>query len=437
MGVTFHLSTLLQRQHSARSGDFVNSIRFFSIKLHIVETEETFPVPECHRDLMMGSLKSRLELLVGIPVNFQRLQYLDEADLSDHSTFKENYIVSGSTITMRIWSQDAWGRLVRAAVKGNTTKLHGLGATKTSLFCTAHSDLLNPEERVAWLAHRSFVALFVTARRGLLNAMEFLLQNGADPRYRTPLGRTALHAAAAAGQLACIEVLLNYGAQVSDEDRAGINAMTMARIWGNKESERRLFQCQWRMRMANSRASPTQLTSFRLHCAASLRRRVITAPPPTVVTMSSARLCCRHYSAAAVSAAAALLAHPVRRGLFGPEPSGALLCQCAWWQAPPPGPTIPAPGFPEPRGTAATQARPREPCPRVPRAARERCDSGEARTALPRPSRAVREHCGSCEARRASPRVPVAASPGPPGALQLGGRLESPNAGFPDPPPKW
>ncbi|KAL8179544.1 UNVERIFIED_CONTAM: hypothetical protein K2H54_068259 [Gekko kuhli] len=211
MGVSLHMGTLLQRQHSVRSGDFVNSIRFFSIKLNIVETEETFSVPECHRDLMMGSLKSRLELFVGIPVNFQRLQYLDEADLSDHSTLKENYIVSGSTITMRIWSQDAWGRLVRAAVKGNTTKV----------------------------------------------VSEDKLRIGADPRSRTPLGRTALHAAAAGGQLACIDILLNYGAQVSDEDCAGMNAMTMARIWGHKESERRLFQRQWRMRMANSRASPS------------------------------------------------------------------------------------------------------------------------------------------------------------------------------------
>ncbi|XP_077191826.1 ankyrin repeat domain-containing protein 60 isoform X2 [Paroedura picta] len=172
------VSSLLHWQHSVRSGDFVGPARFFSVKLHVVETEEIFSVPECHRDLMMGSLKSRLEILVGIPVNFLRLQYLDEADLSDHSTFKDNDIIQGSTITIRIWSQDAWGRLVRAAVKGNPAKLQGLGATKTSLFRTAHSDLLNPEERAAWLAHRSFVALFVSARRGLQSIVEFLLQNG-------------------------------------------------------------------------------------------------------------------------------------------------------------------------------------------------------------------------------------------------------------------
>ncbi|XP_060088953.1 ankyrin repeat domain-containing protein 60 [Heteronotia binoei] len=255
MGMNFHTSSLLRRQHSVRSGDFVNTIRLFGVKLHIVETEETFSVPECHRDLMMGNLKCRLELLVGIPVNFQRLQYLDEADLPDYSTFKDNDIIHGSTLTMRIWSQDAWGRLVKAAAKGNIRKLHGLGATKTSLFNTAHSNLLKPEERTAWIEHRSFVALFVTVRRGLLKAVEFLLQNGADPRYRSPLGRTALHVAAAGGQLACVETLLIYGAQVSDEDHAGISAMSTARLWGQKETERRLFQCQWRMRMASRRAS--------------------------------------------------------------------------------------------------------------------------------------------------------------------------------------
>uniref|UniRef100_A0ACB8F7A2 Uncharacterized protein n=1 Tax=Sphaerodactylus townsendi TaxID=933632 RepID=A0ACB8F7A2_9SAUR len=132
----------------------------------------------CHCDLLISNLKSRIEVFVGIPVNFQRLQYLDEVDLSDKSTLKDNDIVSGVTITMRIWSQDAWGRLVRAAVNGDTHKLHNLGATKTSSFRTAHSDLLNPDKRAEWLAHRSFVALFLTARRGLLKAMEFLLQNG-------------------------------------------------------------------------------------------------------------------------------------------------------------------------------------------------------------------------------------------------------------------
>nr|XP_056700871.1 ankyrin repeat domain-containing protein 60 [Euleptes europaea] len=246
-----YTSTLFKQQLSGRSGDFTSPNRFFCVKLHIVDTEETFSVPDCHRDLIVSNLKSRLELLAGIPVNFQRLQYLDEADLPEKSTFKENDIVSGATLTMRIWSQDAWGRLVTTAVKGNTHKLHGVGATKTSLFCTAHSELLNPERRAEWLAHRSFVALFVTAHRGLLEAVEFLLQNGADPRYQTPLGRTALHAAAAGGQLACIELLLNYGARVTDKDHAGHTAVVTARAWGQKESERKLFQCQWQLRMAS------------------------------------------------------------------------------------------------------------------------------------------------------------------------------------------
>lgn len=55
------------------------STRLFSVKLQVAETDEHFNVPECHRDLTMRNLKCRLELLVGIPVNFQRLQYLDES----------------------------------------------------------------------------------------------------------------------------------------------------------------------------------------------------------------------------------------------------------------------------------------------------------------------------------------------------------------------
>ncbi|XP_054836845.1 ankyrin repeat domain-containing protein 60 [Eublepharis macularius] len=253
-GVNFPMSTLLQQQ--SRSADFSSPVRFFGVKLHVVDTEETFSVPECHRELRISNLKARLELLVGIPVNFQRLQYLDEADLPDNSTFKEHVIIPGSTITMRIWSQDAWGRLARAAVRGGSHKLHHLGATKTSLFCTAFTEQMKPEERTEWLAHRSFVALFVAVHRGRLDIMEFLLQNGADPRYQTPLGRTALHAAVVTGQLDCIEVLLNYGAQITDEDHDGLNALVLARMWGQKESERRLFRYRWRMRMAGTRTSP-------------------------------------------------------------------------------------------------------------------------------------------------------------------------------------
>lgn len=64
-----------------RTGDIGASgiLRFFSIKLYVAPIEEMYTVSDCHQDITMKSLKSRLEIMVGIPVNFQRLQYLDES----------------------------------------------------------------------------------------------------------------------------------------------------------------------------------------------------------------------------------------------------------------------------------------------------------------------------------------------------------------------
>ncbi|XP_025029477.1 ankyrin repeat domain-containing protein 60 [Python bivittatus] len=236
-------------QRPLRIGELVSpQSRLFNVKLQIIESEEVFALPECHRDLTVRSLKSRLELFVGIPVNFQRIQYLDEVDLDDDSTLRRNEIVPGGTLTMRIWSEDSWGGLVAAATSGRIRKLQSLGATQTSSFSTANSDLMTEEERIDWLAHRAFVALFITAHRGHTKAVEFLLQNGADLKRRTPLGRTALHVAVTSGQIECISLLLDHGAKVSDEDNEGYNTVQLARLWKQRESERKLFRHQWMAR---------------------------------------------------------------------------------------------------------------------------------------------------------------------------------------------
>ncbi|XP_039174399.1 ankyrin repeat domain-containing protein 60 isoform X1 [Crotalus tigris] len=227
--------------------------RLFNIKLQIVETEELFSLPECHRDLSIGKLKGRLELFVGIPVNFQRIQYLDEADLDDESTLRKHEIVPGATLTMRVWPEDSWGQLVAAAASGKIKRLQTVGVTQTSSFSTANSKLMTEETRNDWLAHRAFVALFMTAHRGHTRAMEFLLQHGADVKLKTPLGRTALHVAVTSGQVECISTLLEYGARASDEDNEGHNAVQLARLWKQRESERRLFRHRWMVRTGSKR----------------------------------------------------------------------------------------------------------------------------------------------------------------------------------------
>ncbi|EMP35803.1 Ankyrin repeat domain-containing protein 60 [Chelonia mydas] len=202
----------------------------FSIKLHLSETSETFQLPRCYSDLTVLKLKHHLELLTGIPLHFQRLQYLDEVDLPDESTFKYNDIVPGGTITIRIWRQDGWGLLVAAAAGGDITQLLRLGVTKGSTCSTPNSQLLGPEEKKKWIAHRAFVALYIASHRGHIAAVEFLLENGADLHAKTPLGRTALHAAAVMGQCDCIDLLLSWGAQTSDPDNEGQSAIGVANL---------------------------------------------------------------------------------------------------------------------------------------------------------------------------------------------------------------
>ncbi|ETE66593.1 Ankyrin repeat domain-containing protein 60, partial [Ophiophagus hannah] len=189
--------TLWQRQ--LRLGELLSpQSRLFNIKLQIIESDELFSLPECHRDLSIGKLKNRLELYVGIPVNFQRIQYLDEADLEDESTLRKHEIIPGGTLTMRIWPEDSWGQLVAAAASGKIKKV------------------------------------------------------GADVKLKTPLGRTALHVAVTSGQVECISILLDGGARISDEDNEGHNAAQLARLWKQRESERRLFRHRWMIRTGRS-----------------------------------------------------------------------------------------------------------------------------------------------------------------------------------------
>ncbi|NWZ48059.1 ANR60 protein, partial [Haliaeetus albicilla] len=216
--------------------------------LHLAETNEIFSLPQCQNDLTLRKLKSPLELLAGIPLHFQRLQYLDEADLPDESTFEDNDIVPGGRITMRIWRQDGWGHLVAAAAKGDTMKLAHLGVTVDFEGTMPYAELLGPEQKKEWVAHRAFIALFVASHRGHVETAKFLLRHGADLHSKTPLGRTALHVAAVTSQCDCIELLLSYGARALSPDSEGQTAVSLARLWGQKQSERTIvhFQCRKR-----------------------------------------------------------------------------------------------------------------------------------------------------------------------------------------------
>ncbi|XP_029866356.1 ankyrin repeat domain-containing protein 60 isoform X4 [Aquila chrysaetos chrysaetos] len=127
-------------------------------------------------------------------------------------------------------------------------QLAHLGVTADFAGTMPYAELLGPEQKKEWVAHRALVALFVASHRGHVETAKFLLRHGADLHSKTPLGRTALHVAAVAGQCDCIELLLSYGAKALGPDSEGQTAVSLARLWGQKQSERTIVRFQWRKR---------------------------------------------------------------------------------------------------------------------------------------------------------------------------------------------
>ncbi|MBN3279812.1 ANR60 protein, partial [Polyodon spathula] len=170
-------------------------------------------------------------------------------DLPNSSTVCFNDIVPGGVITLRVWHYDGWLRLVKAAVEGDVEKLKALGVTAAdSSFSTPNSSRMSAVQRAAWVSRRASCALYISAHRGHHRAVCFLLQHGADVRFKTPLGLTALHVAAAWGHSQCVDELLKHGADIFSEDQQGATAMDYAARHGQKTSVRQLHMFKWKLR---------------------------------------------------------------------------------------------------------------------------------------------------------------------------------------------
>ncbi|KAM5245858.1 ankyrin repeat domain-containing protein 60 [Ctenodactylus gundi] len=220
----------------------------FSVRVRLEETGETFRMANCHSDMTVRELKEDLDLMVGIPFNLQRLQYLDQGDLMDDTTLKLHAVVPGAILSLCIWHYDGWTDLVLASVEGDPSKLSCLGITEDSFYRTANSKHFEDEKWKRWVAQRAFVALYVTSHRGHFDAVQFLLEHGANCLSKTPVGRTALHAAAAMGRLDCITVLMEHGASIHDRDARGESPIVVARRLQRRQSERRMFLLYWMAR---------------------------------------------------------------------------------------------------------------------------------------------------------------------------------------------
>ena len=86
-----------------------------------------------------------------------------------------------------------------------------LGVRQDSDFNTPNSNYMGCKARQEWLKDRAFLALYVAAHRGNQKMCEKLIRAGADVNGKTPLGRTALHVAAAAGHGKIVDTLLANG----------------------------------------------------------------------------------------------------------------------------------------------------------------------------------------------------------------------------------
>ncbi|KAM6147522.1 ankyrin repeat domain-containing protein 60 [Erethizon dorsatum] len=229
----------------------------FFVRVRLEETGEMFRVADCRSDMTVRELKEDLDLMVGIPFNLQRLQYLDQGDLMDDTTLKFHDVVPGGVLSLCVWHYDGWTDLVVAAVEGDPSKLACLGTTEDSFYRTANSERLEGAEWKQWTSQRAFVALYITSHRGHSEAVRYLLEHGASCLSRSPVGRTALHVAAAMGCLDCISLLLEHGASIHDRDARGETPITVARRLHRKLSMRRMFLLYW---MAQSGAKgPSEL----------------------------------------------------------------------------------------------------------------------------------------------------------------------------------
>uniref|UniRef100_A0A2K6D2L1 Ankyrin repeat domain 60 n=1 Tax=Macaca nemestrina TaxID=9545 RepID=A0A2K6D2L1_MACNE len=213
----------------------------FFLRVRLEETGEIFRVANCRGDMTVRELKEELDLMVGIPFNLQRLQYLDEGVLMDDATLKFHDVVPGGIISLCIWRHDGWTELVLAAVEGDPSKLSCLGLTEDSFYRTANSEHFEGEKWKQWTSQRAFVALYVASHRGHSDAVQYLLEHGASCLSRSPLGRTPLHVAAAMGRSDCISLLLQHGASIHDKDAKGETPISIAHRLNHTKSERQMF----------------------------------------------------------------------------------------------------------------------------------------------------------------------------------------------------
>ncbi|XP_006095514.1 ankyrin repeat domain-containing protein 60 [Myotis lucifugus] len=161
--------------------------------------------------------------------------------LMDDTTLRFHDVVPGGIISLHVWRYDGWTDLVQAAVEGDTSKLSCLGVSEDSPYRTPTLQYLGEKQRKKWIAQRAFVALYIASHRGHVEAVQYLLEQGASCLSRSPMGRTPLHVAAFMGHSDCIGLLLQHGASISAKDAKGMTPRDIAHQLNRRQDEQQMF----------------------------------------------------------------------------------------------------------------------------------------------------------------------------------------------------
>ena len=73
--------------------------------------------------------------------------------------------------------------------------------------------------------------LMLAAACGMIEAVNYLLDKGADPCIGDQLGRNSLHAASEGGNVAIITKMLSLGLDVNSKDFAGCTPLKIAKTY--------------------------------------------------------------------------------------------------------------------------------------------------------------------------------------------------------------
>ncbi|GFR93819.1 ankyrin repeat domain-containing protein 60 [Elysia marginata] len=247
--------TIRKGKRQEKSKPFKHKKRHDAFKIHVIieATEEKFTLDDVYNDMKISQLKDELEFATGIPLSIQRLSYLDEGELQDHTDVKSSDFVPGCIVQLKVWPM--YRELIEAVVANEIDWVFRLGVTNPSDYHTPASDYMTKRARATWLEERGFIALCLAAHRGHEELVLKLINSGVNVNRKTPTGKTPLHLASATGYGEIVNTLLYNGADINAEDQNGYSALTVAERFGSKVCSRYLFQFQWQQRAKDIKPS--------------------------------------------------------------------------------------------------------------------------------------------------------------------------------------